>query len=66
MARKGVHHNDKVKIRKGGRKPSVNLSNTYGIKNTSTGGNAKSAVTQGRKGKPVTRKSGLGKIKGGR
>lgn len=66
MAHKGVHHGDKVKLGGSARKkPKVNLSNTYGIK-ASSGGAGKSAVTQGRKGKPLTRKSGLGKIKGGK
>ena len=67
MARKGLHHNGKVKI--GGssaRKPKADLSNTYGIKNTSKGGKAKVAVTQGRKGVANTRSSALGKIKGGK
>lgn len=48
---KGVHHKDKVTIRKGGRKPKANLSNTYGIqggsgKDYSGNGRAQGAVTQ--------------------
>lgn len=62
---KGVHHKDKVTIRKGGRKPKVNLSNTYGIQ-PSSGGAGKSAVTQSARGKKLSRSSGLGKIKGGK
>ena len=64
---KGVHHKDKVTIRKGGRKPKVNLDNTYGIKAGSSNTRARSgAVTTTKRGKKVTRASGLGKIKGGK
>lgn len=64
---KGVHHKDKVTIRKGGRKPKVDLSNTYGIKAGSKSTTKRSgAVTTTKRGKKVTRSSGLGKIKGGK
>lgn len=44
------------------RKPTVDLSNTYGIRNTNV--NTNSAVTQGRTGQALTKATALGKVRG--